>query len=174
MNVPAPDPLPHAALGRALAALAGGVPYKTALEALLLELDDEAADRLMQLQREARGTWLLALCTPRSGATQARALFVGNALSGAHVPLSHHGFEVTLLDSSALRLRWARLRNEALSPGSSTLEVMADGGVATPEVLAVDHDVLAGRVHLTKGERLRTVLAGLLLPWPPAFVGGPR
>jgi squalene synthase HpnC len=39
---------------------------------------------------------------------------------------------------------------------------------------AVDHDVLAGRVHLTKGERLRTVLAGLLLPWPPAFVGGPR
>ncbi len=132
MNVPAPDPLPHAALERALAALAGGVPYKTALEALLLELDDEAADRLMQLQREARGTWLLALCTPRSGATRARALFVGNALSGAHVPLSHHGFEVTLLDSSALRLRWARLRSEALSPGSSTLEVMADGGARLP------------------------------------------
>ncbi len=37
---------------------------------------------------------------------------------------------------------------------------------------AVDFDVLGGRVHLTRGERLRTVLGGLLLPWPPSFGGG--
>jgi squalene synthase HpnC len=36
---------------------------------------------------------------------------------------------------------------------------------------AVDGDVLGGRVHLTKGERLRTVLGGLLLGGPPPFHG---
>lgn len=132
MSLGEPAPVPRAALERALAALACKTPYKAALEALLLELDDEAADRLMQLQREARGTWLLALGAPLSGATKARALFVGNALSGAHVPLAHHGFEVTLLDSNALRLRWARLRGEALSPSCPPLAIVADGGARLP------------------------------------------
>lgn len=39
---------------------------------------------------------------------------------------------------------------------------------------AVDFDVLGGRVHLTKGERARTVLAGLLLKARPDFAGGRR
>lgn len=36
-------------------------------------------------------------------------------------------------------------------------------------VRAVDHDVLGSRVHLTKGERLRTVLAGLCSRRRPTF-----
>ena len=39
---------------------------------------------------------------------------------------------------------------------------------------AVDGDVLGGRVHLTKAERLRTVLGGLLLRRAPSFGSGPR
>lgn len=39
---------------------------------------------------------------------------------------------------------------------------------------AVDFDVLGGRVHLTKGERLRTVLAGLVRSRAPVFRGGGR
>jgi hydroxysqualene synthase len=39
-------------------------------------------------------------------------------------------------------------------------------------IAAVDGDVLGGRTHLTKGERLRTVLAGLLSRRPPRFDGG--
>ncbi len=132
MNAGEPSPLPRAALERAIAAVESGTPYKAALEALLRELDDASADRLMQLQREARGTWFLALGVPRVAQSGARALFLGNALSGAHTPLSHHGFEVTLLDPNELRLRWARLRNEALSPRSRTHEVVADGGARLP------------------------------------------
>ena len=36
-------------------------------------------------------------------------------------------------------------------------------------IARVDGDVLGGRVHLRKGERLRTVLGGLFLRTPPAF-----
>ena len=132
MNASEPSPLTREPLERALAAVESGTPYKAALEALLRELDDATADRLMQLQREARGTWLLALSVPEPDARGARALFVGNALSGTHTPLSHHGFEVTLLDPDELRLRWARVRNEALSPRGRTLVVQSDKGARLP------------------------------------------
>lgn len=132
MIVSEPSPLPREALERAIAEVESGIPYKAALEALLRKLDDASADRLTQLQREARGTWFLALAVPQSKSSGARALFVGNALSGAHTPLAHHGFEVTLLDPNELRLRWARLRNDALSPHSRTHEVRADGGARLP------------------------------------------
>ncbi|MCY3000344.1 MAG: hypothetical protein NTV21_00845 [Planctomycetota bacterium] len=152
MNASEPSPLPLEPLERAIAAVESGTPYKAALEALLRELDDASADRLMQLQREARGTWFLALKVPQPKASGARALFVGNALSGAHTPLSHHGFEVTLLDSNELRLRWARLRNEALSSHSRTHEVRADGGARLPFGdgefdLVVQEDGLPSRAH---------------------------
>ncbi len=130
MSLP-PDPLPTAALERALAALRAGVPYKQALEALLLELDDESADRLMQLQREARGTWMLALRVPRD-TRPARALVLGNALSGVSIPLAQHGFEVTLLDRSELRLQWAVERNSALSTGPRTRAALATGAHELP------------------------------------------
>lgn len=132
MRLDEPYPLPREALESALAALAAGVPYKAALEALLLELDDEAADRLMQLQREARGAWFLALRVPEPGAAPARALVLGNALSGTSVTLARHGFEVTHLDSSPLRLAWAKARGDALAPGSNTRTLLADGGTRLP------------------------------------------
>lgn len=132
MNDAEPSPLPREAIERAIAAIDSGTTYKAALEALLLELDDDAADQLMQLQREARGTWLLALRVPSAGQRGARALFVGNALSGAHTPLAHHGFDVTLLDRSALRLRFARQRNTALVPGGTTHGVCSDGTPRLP------------------------------------------
>ena len=40
-------------------------------------------------------------------------------------------------------------------------------------IAAVDGDVLGGRVHLTRGERLRSVLAGLLWPAAPRFGSNP-
>lgn len=128
MSLDEPYPLPREALERALAALTAGVPYKAALEALLLELDDEAADRLMQLQREARGTWFLALRVPAPEQVPARALVLGNALSGTGVTLARHGFDVTFLDSSPLRLAWAKARSAALAPHSDTRTLLADGG----------------------------------------------
>jgi aminoglycoside phosphotransferase (APT) family kinase protein len=105
------------ALQRAVAALEKGAAFKTAYEALLLEISDDTADRLMQLQREARGTWLVLLraVAPKEG--EPRALLIGDALSGTSVPLGHAGFRTTLYDRSARRLRFAELRNRALTPG---------------------------------------------------------
>jgi len=105
------------ALAPALAALERGEPYKAVLEALLLELSDELADRLTQLQREARGAWLVLLRATPPGEAPPTALLVGNALSGVSVPLGHAGWRVTLCDRSATRLRFAQLRNRALTPG---------------------------------------------------------
>src|SRR5262245_56010172 len=85
MNESEPDPLPRSAIESALRAMERGTPYKAAFEELLLELDDATADRTMQLQREARGTWLLMLRTPARGTGVARALLVGNALSGTSI-----------------------------------------------------------------------------------------
>jgi aminoglycoside phosphotransferase (APT) family kinase protein len=107
------------------------MPYKRALEALLLELDDEAVDRFTQLQREARGTWLLALRVPQ-GERAARALLLGNALSGTSIVLAQHGFEVTLFDRSELRMQWAVERNAALSTGPRTRTALASGSHDLP------------------------------------------
>ena len=50
-------------LERMRAALDGGADYKAALEALLLELSDADAHRLMLLIRESRGAWATLLET---------------------------------------------------------------------------------------------------------------
>jgi aminoglycoside phosphotransferase (APT) family kinase protein len=117
MNELDPAPLPRAAIERAIAAMERGVPFKAAYEELLLELDDATVDRTMQLQREARGAWLALLRGPEPTTTSARALLIGNALSGTSVALANHGFVVTLLDVDSLRLRFALARNRALAPG---------------------------------------------------------
>ena len=125
MNALEPDPLKRAHVEALLGAMRAGASFKAAYEALLLELDDERADRVMQLQREARGAWLLLLRgRPRRGA---RALLIGNALSGASVPLSTHGFAVTLLDRSAERLRLALARNADLSRERTNAVLAGDG-----------------------------------------------
>jgi hypothetical protein len=131
MSFEEPDPLPRAAVERAIVAMEAGSTFRRAYEQLLLEVDDDAADRSMQLQREARGTWMLCLRTPASGA-RAKALVIGNALSGSSVPLAQHGFEVTLLDRSPLRLRFAELRNAELAPAGPTRVVAAHGETRLP------------------------------------------
>ncbi len=52
--------------------------------------------------------------------------------------------------------------------------ILRGAAAVLARIRAVDGDVLAGRVHLTKGERLRTVLGGLLLVSRPAFRGAER
>jgi phytoene synthase len=66
-----------------------------------------------------------------------------------------------LVDAVGGRLRW-ELR--AILRGASAVLARID---------AVGGDVLGGRVRLTKGERLRTVLGGLLLKGPPRFPVAP-
>lgn len=63
-----------------------------------------------------------------------------------------------LVEAVRGRLRW-ELR--AILRGAAAVLARID---------AVDGDVLGGRVRLTRGERVRSVLAGLL-PWPPSFGG---
>jgi len=124
---PEPLPVPRAELRRALAALENGKGFKSALEALLLALADEEADRLMQLLRESRGAWAPLLRVPALGAQGPRALLIGNALSGTAVALAVSGFEVTLLEPSLERLRFAHFRGESLAPGRTQALLGGDG-----------------------------------------------
>jgi aminoglycoside phosphotransferase (APT) family kinase protein len=126
-----PWPLDSRSIERAIAAMERGVPFKAAYEELLLGLDDATADLTMQLQREARGAWLVLLREPVRADRRARALLIGNSLSGTSVPLANHGFDVTLFDSSQARLRFATLRNAALAPQRTTA-VLASGEARLP------------------------------------------
>ncbi|MBL8861694.1 MAG: methyltransferase domain-containing protein [Planctomycetes bacterium] len=109
---PPPAPLARGAFEPAFEAARAGAPFRRALEQLLLELDDETADRLMQLLREARGAWFPLL---RAGGGE--LLFLGNALSGSITPLAASGFRVTILERNAERARFALLRAAEHSPG---------------------------------------------------------
>jgi len=115
--------LPPAALGRALAALDGGLPYKDALEALLLELEPAGADWLMQQLRESRGAW-----APLASSGPGRALFIGDPLSGTPVALGRLGFETTVLGRDPARLAFAAHRARALVPTPSHFVLAGDGG----------------------------------------------
>lgn len=110
---PAPTPLARGAFEVAFDAARRGATFRRALEALLLELDEESADRLMQMLREARGAWF-PLLEARTG----ELLFLGNALSGSITPLAAAGFRVTVLERNAERARFALLRAAEHSPGA--------------------------------------------------------
>jgi aminoglycoside phosphotransferase (APT) family kinase protein len=107
-----PAPLERGDLDGTFARAASGVPYRAALEALLLDLPDARADRLMLLLREARGAWFPLL---RAGGGE--LLFIGNALSGTITPLCDAGFRVSVLDRSLERLRFASFRSAEHTPG---------------------------------------------------------
>ena len=64
-----------------------------------------------------------------------------------------------LVDAVRGRLRW-ELR-----------AILRGAAAVLQRIAAVDGDVLGGRVHLTRGERARTVLAGLCRRAAPAFGG---
>jgi SAM-dependent methyltransferase/aminoglycoside phosphotransferase (APT) family kinase protein len=116
-----PRPLARGDLERTFARSASGVPYRSMLEALLLELPDERAERLMLLVREARGAWY-----PLLRAQGGELLLLGNSLSGTVTPLTDAGFRVTLVDVSPDRARFARIRNEAHSPGRTEIVLAGD------------------------------------------------
>jgi squalene synthase HpnC len=65
-----------------------------------------------------------------------------------------------LVDAVRGRLRW-ELR-----------AILRGAAAVLQRIAAVDGDVLGGRVHLSRGERARTVLAGLCRRRAPVFVGG--
>lgn len=127
-----PDSELRTALARASDELERGARFKESYEKLLLEARDEDAERLMQLQREARATWLLLLRVRDGFARGATALVVGNALSGTSVPLGCVGWSTTLFDTCAERLRFARLRNRSLTPGDDPRTVLAQRGERLP------------------------------------------
>jgi phytoene/squalene synthetase len=49
--------------------------------------------------------------------------------------------------------------------------ILRGAAAVLARIAAVDGDVLGGRVHLTRRERLQTVLGGLLCRGQPAFGG---
>jgi len=110
---PPPAPLAREAFEPAFEAARSGASFRLALEKLLLELDEESADRLMQMLREARGAWF-----PLLRARVGELLFLGNALSGSITPLAAAGFRVTVLERNAERARFALLRAAEHSPGN--------------------------------------------------------
>lgn len=116
-----PWPLERGDLERTFERAADGSAYRAVLEALLLELPEARAERLMLLLREARGAWF-----PLLRAAGGELLFIGNALSGTVTPLTDAGFRVTVLDGSHDRLRFASFRNQAHSPGRTTLVLGGD------------------------------------------------
>jgi len=120
---PEPAPLARGAFETALEAARRGATFRSALEELLLALDDEAADRLMQMLRESRGAWFPLLATQRG-----ELLFLGNALSGSITPLASAGFRVTVLERNVERARFALLRAGAHTPGA--LRVVLGGDTA--------------------------------------------
>lgn len=101
-------PLGGAEAKAALEALARGEAWKPVFESALVALSPERADHLMQLSREARGAWFVLL-----DAMPTRVLHVGNALSGAALPLAKAGARVVLVDVSRTRLELASARARA-------------------------------------------------------------
>lgn len=101
-----PTPLKRSDLDAALRALDAGAEFKATLESLLLALPAERAERLMLCMREGRAAYTPLLST-RSG----RALFCGNALSGTAAALGRCDLDLTVVDESAARLRFAEHRD---------------------------------------------------------------
>lgn len=117
-----PAPLLAGELDEFLAQTRRGVPFKQALEELLLSLPLERAEHFMLLLREGRAAWFPLL---KSGG--GRALVIGNAFSGTTHALAAAGFEPTILDPSIDRLRFEAARCEALTGISPTL---IEGGLS--------------------------------------------
>lgn len=87
--------------------------YKAQLEACLLALADEDADRLQLLLREGRGAWLLCARTPPGS----RALFLGDPRSGAVSALALCGYSVTVDCEDEQAWLVAERRAQAHTPG---------------------------------------------------------
>jgi aminoglycoside phosphotransferase (APT) family kinase protein len=87
--------------------------YKARLEAELLALPEEQAERLQLLLREGRGAWLLCARTACGNS----ALFRGHPRSGAVSALALCGYEVWVETDDEAAWEAARKRAEAHTPG---------------------------------------------------------
>ena len=105
-----PAPLFAGELDDFLAQTERGVPFKQALEELLLALPLDRAEHLMLLLREGRAAWF-----PLLKSSGGPALVIGNAFSGTTHVLAAAGFQPTILDPSMQRLRFEAVRCEALT-----------------------------------------------------------
>ncbi len=123
-----PWPWTSAVAQRALARLGAGESWKHVFESALLELDDERADQLMLLTREARAAWLVML-----HGEPGRALCIGNASSGAAIALARAGHRVVLVDRSAQRLQLGIAQARAMA-GIEAFAVCAGPGDRLPFV----------------------------------------
>lgn len=117
-----------AAGARWLAALEDGASWRVALERHLLAIDLVEAERLMQVLKEGRGTWLPLVLGAAAGASDEAWLF-GNALSGTALVLARLGWSVRLFDPSATRGALAVHRDRWLADGRA-LHVPWDGRAA--------------------------------------------
>ena len=104
-----PWPLEAGDLDRFLERSEDEADFRESLEELLCSLPLQRAEHLMLLLRHSRAAWLPLLRT-RAG----RALFIGNAFSGAGAGLAFLGWEVTLRDESPSRLAFADARARGL------------------------------------------------------------
>ncbi|MCP3914628.1 MAG: hypothetical protein GY711_03610 [bacterium] len=110
-----PEPTTPTTIERTLQRLRGGTPYKAALEALLLDLDEDTSEQLMLLHKESRAAWLPLLANARG-----RALFLGNAFSGTIPPIAFVGFHLTVVDHDPRRLAFSSFRDREYVPGRTS------------------------------------------------------
>jgi len=142
---PPPAPLARGAFEPAFESARDGSTFRRALERLLLELDDEGADKLMQMLREARGAWF-----PLLSASSGDVLFIGNALSGSITPLAAAGFRVTILERNVERARFALLRALEHTPGS--VRVVLGGDTAKLPFADASFDVVVQEDGLPRAD----------------------
>ena len=167
-----PWPLEAGDVRPVLAALARGAGWRAALEALLLALPLERAERLMQLSREGRGAFLPLLAGPHvDRKAPQRALVLGNALSGTLVALARAGYQVVAVDPEPERLLLARARDRALA-GGHALFVCAQPGARLPfgdsafDLVVAERGCGLGGANV---QELRRITA-----WELVFVGDNR
>lgn len=131
------------AAGRAwLAALEGGTPWRAALERHLLDVDLVEAERLMQVLKEGRGTWLpLVLPAATGSGARPSAWLFGNALSGTALVLARLGYSVHLFDPGATRSSLAVHRDRWLADGRARAADWDAWPAGIPEVVLVEGPV---------------------------------
>ena len=92
---------------------AQGWSFRRALEALLLDLDEAAADELALQLREGRGAWLVELATHAGG-----VLFLGHPLSGTVTALALQGLDVYVpAGANSTEGRFVAFRAREQTPG---------------------------------------------------------
>jgi hypothetical protein len=165
--VSAPAPLSTAELQRCLERLESGVPFKQALEELLLDLSPERAEELAALLGEARCAWF-----PLLHGSGGRALLIGNGFSATAHTLAAVGYRPVLFDGNPERMRFEKFRCEELTGVPCECVVGDDSGrlpfdddsfdllVQGDGLPGVDHGGRYGAAELRRVTRGEVVVIG--------------